>query len=400
MLSGGNALGQETAVRLDQQQAVERAVDRHPDLQLATAELEAAQAVRKSAGLPSSSPEITFEGGPRFGADRTELDFAVGLEQEIEFGGQASRRRQVASAKVTAAEARLDRVQLIVRTETQLAFAEAMGARSMMEQAEGTVALASEMLGVARRRHEAGETSVLEPNFAALELMSARSDLLRADSEKEERLQALRRWLALTGDVPLELTGEVSAPTKAPGELSELIERALQRRADLRDLAARRDAASAALRLEQASSAPDIGLSLGYAREGSEAQVVTGGITIGLPLFQRNQVGIAEARGLLRASDLELETARAETTREIGRALAAWQAAAADYSIATSEALPLAQDNLGLLVLAYEAGKEGLLSVLLLQQQALAAQRDAVEATIELQRARTALEQAVGEELF
>ena len=57
-------------------------------------------------GRVRSSPEITCEGGPRCGADGTELDFAVGLEQEIEFGGQASRRRQVASAKLRAAEKR------------------------------------------------------------------------------------------------------------------------------------------------------------------------------------------------------------------------------------------------------------------------------------------------------
>jgi len=400
MLSCGTVLAQESLLRFDQEEAVARAVERHPDLLIATVELETARAVRRTAGLPSSNPEISVEAGPRFGAGGTELDFAVGLEQEIELGAQPLRRRQVASAKLVAAEAHLSRVQLLVRTETRLAFAAAVGAQSMVEQAEGAVELSSEMHRVARRRHEAGETSILEPNFVALELMSARRDLLQARREQTERLQGLRSWLVLNRDVPLELVGEVSASTKDPGELSELVERALPRRADVRALAARRDAARATLRLEQASGAPDMGLSFGYAREGTEAQVVTGGLTIGLPLLQRNQVGVAEARGALRAADLELETARLGTTREIERAHMAWQVAAAEYSIATGEALPLAEDNLELLVLAYEAGKEGLLSVLLLQQQAVAARRDAVEATTELQRARTALEQAVGEELF
>lgn len=400
LLYAGAALGQGSVLRIDDEQAVTRALEGHPEVRLATAALATARAVHRSAGLPLAMPEFRFEAGPRFGAGGTELDFALGLEQQIELGAQPVHRRQVASAEITAAEARLERAQLIVRTETRLAFAAAVAAASMVEQAEGALELASEVLRVAQHRHEAGETSILEPNFVALERMSARRDLLRARREQVARRQAMRGWLAVNQDVQLELVGEVSAPTVDPGEVSGLVARALPRRADLRDLAARRDAASAALRLERASGAPDIALSLGYAREGGEAQVVTGGLTIGLPLLQRNQVGVAQARGALRAAEVALEAARAGAAREIEQAHAAWQAAAEEYSIVTSEALPLAEDNLGLLVLAYEAGKEGLLGVLLLQKQALAARRDAVEATTELHRTRTALEQAVGEELF
>ncbi len=394
------AVAQVAVVRLDVAQAVERAANRHPDVLIATAELEAAQAVSRSAGLPASNPALSVEAGPRFGAGGPELDFAVGLEQEFELGGQPSRRRQVAGAELAATEAGLERVRLSVRIGTRLAFAEALVAKSMVKEAEDAVELATEMQRVASRRHEAGKTSILEPNFAGIEVAAARRDLLRARREYAGRLQALRGWLAMTGEAPLELVGEVPAPTKAPASADGLVERALGRRADLRELRGRTDAAAAALRLERGAAAPSIGLSAGYAREGAEAHVVTGGLTIPLPLLQRNQVGVAEARGALRAAELELEAAHAEASREIEQAFAAWQAAAEEFAIANREALPLAEENLRLLVGAYEAGKEDLMAVLLLQQQALAARRDAAEATVELHGARAALEQALGEEIF
>ena len=80
--------------------------------------------------------------------------------------------------------------------------------------------------------------------------------------------------------------------------------------------------------------------------------------------------------------------------------LAAWQAASERHGVTTGESLALAEESLRLVLRAYESGEEELLAVLFMQRQALDARRAAIDAELDLHRAASALERAVGELIF
>jgi len=377
---------------------VELAMRANPEVRRARVEVEAAELARRGASAPTSNPAISVEGGPRFGADGPQADIGVSLEIPFDLGGTSRRRRVAGVADLDAARARLAGVELQVATRARVLFAEAVAADARLRLAEDAVALAEEMERVARRRHELGEVSILEPNFAGLERADAQGALLDARVERSQAYRALRALLALPVDAPLSLTPGPEPTESAPLTLQGLLAQASEHP----ELAAADHAsrtAAADLAVSRGDGAPGLSASAGWSREGDEANLVTGGLRIELPL-QRNQLGVAEARRAAGVAEIDAEAAGLAVPRDLAAALDGWVAAAARFTLATTDALPLAEQNLELVLRAYEAGKEELLAVLLLQRQALAARGAAIDAELELHRAAAALERAVGQEVF
>lgn len=379
---------------------VDRALDRNPDVRRARAEVEAAELARRGAGAPSANPALTVEGGPRFGTTGPQADVGVSLEIPFDLGATSRRRRAATSADFDATLSRLAWTELWAATTTRELVAAALAADGRVALAEDSVALAVEMERVARRRHELGEVSILEPNFAGLERTEAQGALLSARQDRSRAYRSLRALLAMSEDASLALAGIPAPvwPDSLPSALGMWTERAVDRG----DLVATRDAARAAdaeLAVARGEGAPGLSAAAGWAREGDEANLVTGGLRFELPL-QRNQIDVAGARGRAAVAAIDLEAASLAVPRDVASALDTWEAAAARFALATDDALPLAEENLALILRAYEAGKEALLGVLLMQRQALTARRAAIDAELDLHRAAAALERAVGQEVF
>lgn len=379
--------------------AVVLALESNPDVRRARVRVESAKLALRGAGAPSANPAITVEGGPRFRAGGPEADVGVGIEVPFDLGATSRRRRMAASADLDAAHARLATTEREVTTSVRISFAEAVAADGRVRVAADAVALDEEMERIARRRHELGEVSILEPNFAALERADAQRALLDARVERARAYRALRGVLALPAETPL-LLAPPPIPVWPDGIPSESV--LLERAADHPELVAAREVArTAAADLEAArgAGAPGLSASGGWSREGDEANLAIGGLRFELPL-QRNQLGVAEATGAAAAAGIDAEAAALAVPQDLAVALDAWEAAVARHALASTDALPLAEQNLDLVMRAYEAGKEELLAVLLLQRQALDARRAAIDAELELHRAAAALERAVGQEVL
>lgn len=379
--------------------AVQSALEQNPDVRRARVAVDSAEAARRGAGAPRSNPAIALEGGPRFGPTGPQADVGVSIEVPLDLGSTGRRRRVAATAGLDAARARLAATELEVATSVRIAFARAIAADGRVQLAADAVVIAEEMERVARRRHELGEVSVLEPNFAALERAAVQRDLLDARVELARAHRTLRALLALPVEAPLALATpprpawtEEGSPSTAWAELTDAHP----------DLVAARDAARTAkanLSAARGAGAPGVSASAGWSREGDEANLVIGGLRFELPV-QRNQLAVAQAQGAAGLAHIDAETTALGVPRDLAAALESWEAAEARYALAATDGLPLAEQNLGLVMRAYEAGKEELLGVLLLQRQALDARRAAIDAEFELHRAAAALERAVGKEVF
>jgi|GEM_PF-5390241 len=376
------------------------ALAQNPAVRRARVEIEAADLARRGAGAPTANPALTFEGGPRFGPNGPQADVGISLEIPFDLGGTSRRLRASSSAALDAAQARLQWVELGVSTATRVLFAEAVAAGGRTVVAQEAVALAEELERVARRRHELGEVSILEPNFAGLERTQAQGGLLSARLDEARAYRALAGFLALPADATLTLVPPL--PPSWKGELPPTVQHlAAQaaRRPDLASATAQARAADANIEVARGRGAPGLSVAGGWAREGDEANLVTGAVRFELPV-QRNQLAVAGARGAAGVATIDAEIASMTVSRELTAAVDGWETAVARYALATEQALPLAEENLRLVLRAYSAGKEELLAVLLMQRQALGARQSAITAQLDLHRAAAALERAIAQEVF
>jgi len=381
--------------------AVQLAREANPAVRAARIDVDAAEAARRGAGAPVQNPEVSLGAGARITEGGPQADVAVRFEVPLDVGGAARQRRSREAAGLEAARARLAATELEAAVAARLAFAEATAAESRLALADEAVSLAVGIEDAARRRHELGEVSILEPNSAGLDRSSAEAARATRRGELDVAQQRLREVLGMPGGQLLVLVAE--PPAAWPGGLARdgeaLARDALARRTDLVAAREAEDAAAAGLRVARAEGAPGVSVGAGWEREGDEANIVGGGVSFEIPV-QRNQIGVARAGRAADRAGLRTDVLAQQIERDVRAALAAWLAADERYRATSGEALALAETNLHLVLRAYETGEEDLLVVQMMQRQALAARRAAIEAELALRRASALLEGALGEEVL
>lgn len=386
---------------LSLEEAVVRGLEHHTEVRGAQIRVAAAERVVRGAGAPAENPSLSIQAGPRFTEGGVTADLAIALEVPIEGGGAVRHRRAASAASLEAARSTLVVVELAVSSAIRIAFADAVAGDGRAALAEEAFAVAKQTERVARRRHEVGEVSVLEPNFASLERAEAEGDLLRARQARVVAYQSLRATLWMSAGAPLSLSPPARPvwPVSRSADLGALVAGAEAVRGDLLAAHHTERLGEADLRAARAAAVSGLAIGAGLGREGNGTTLVSGGLTVELPL-QRNQAGVAYSWAASEATRLERASLEQEVPRQVILALLEWQSASENLAIAGGEARGLAEENLRLASRAYDSGKEGFLTVLLFQRQALAARGTAIDAEAELHRAAARLELALGEEIF
>jgi cobalt-zinc-cadmium efflux system outer membrane protein len=415
------------------ERVVAEAVARSPEVAAARAEEAGAEGVRAADGRwPRQNPTVevvaasdAFTGGD--GEQRVE----VGLSQTLEVAGQRGLRVKRAESALDAARAR--------RRATVLeAAVAAVNAAVELERREARARLAQEALGLAKaleeaatRRFAAGDVSELERNGAALERARAEARAALEAAEVRSARAALNRMLGRPAAAPLAVSvmaeggeramqpggmepGGRAAPSPVePSNRPEL--RAIRasvpsplvsERPDLEAARAEEVAAKAEVELLQRERFPDLTVGLGYERERMTeshgattdlhtANLLVARLSVPLPLWNRNQGELAEARARRAAREAERVAREREVEADTEAAKGTLEAARAAQA-ALAAALPSVERNLELVRRAYEAGELGLDALLLARDRAFAARAEAVDAAAELARARTALFRADG----
>jgi cobalt-zinc-cadmium efflux system outer membrane protein len=373
---------------------LELAERQNPDVLVARTRTVQAEGVLTTARvrLPAN-PEVDAFIGSRdnTGGGRTgEYEFS--FLQRFEIGGQRNHRVAAATAGVTQRTLEVGAETLQAQTAALAAFYRAAHAQEIRRVADEAIGLTEEALRAAQARYEAGETAILDVNVARVEQARARREQLAAASRLEGAVAELREVLALPAQEPVVIQATLRA-SDVPG-IDALLSRLLER-PDLRAVAASVDQAEADLRLVRSSGRPDLFGGVGFRREENEP-VIGARIGLTLPLFQR-QTGaittasgrIAELKGALAARRVALE---ARLRGAHARYLIATQAAEA----LTSTALPLVGENEQLTRDSYQAGKIGLLEMLVVRREGFAARREALDAQLEATLAGIEVRAAAG----
>jgi cobalt-zinc-cadmium efflux system outer membrane protein len=363
----------------------------NPLLRAAQLEIEASDgAVQQSSTLPNPTLAIEQED-----AGRQTRSTTVQINQALEIGGQRSARMALARRDFDLATSERDTLRADVRASTILAFFEALVAQERVKVADESARIAASGSSAAARRVTAGKVSPTEETRAQVAEAHARIELRRAQVQQTAAMRELALVMGVSvGELsPLDGRPEALPPLPAADALAQrLASSPALRRAEL---AAQR--AQSAYELERARAVPDITVSLGAKRSPDvERNQVVVGLSIPLPLFDRNQGAQLEA---LRRRDAAQAKAEAQAQKLRAQALQA----ADELQLRTSEVQALQQEVLPGARSAYEAasrgfelGKFSFIDVLDAQRTWLQARSQHLEALSQAHRAAAELERHLG----
>ena len=389
---------QAPAGELTLRQALSLALLNSPELAAFSWEVRAREAEALQAGL-RPNPELGIEmenfagGGEVSGTDSAET--TVTLSQLVELGGKRPKRRAAAALEADLAGWDFETRRLDVLTATAKAFVEVLAAQERLAQAEELAGLAERFFRTVSDRVEAGKVSPVEQTRAQVPLAAARV----AQDRARLALEAARKELAaLWGENTASFERAVgSLESIAPVPPQEQLASLLEQNPDVARWETEEKQRSARLALARANAIPDLTLFAGgrnLQETGDNAFVA--GIAIPLPLFDRNQGGIAAARAAR-------SKAREEGRAAYSQAVASLAASYRDLSAAFSEAgtlqaqiLPAAEQSFEATDLGYREGKFGFLEVLDAQRTLFEVRGQYVEALAAYHQARAEMERLIG----
>jgi cobalt-zinc-cadmium efflux system outer membrane protein len=288
--------------------------------------------------------------------------------------------------------------RLDVLTDVANAFVDVLEAQEKLKLAEELVQLSEEISNAVIQRVRAGKDSPIEETKAHVALASARIALKQA----AQRLTSARTRLAATwaGESAVfeKVAGRLDVVSTIPSEIK--LRDLLKQNPDLARWAAEVQKQRAALKLEQARAIPDITLRGGIQRfNETDENAVVFGAAIPIPLFDRNQGGILEAKynlAKMRRQQQAVEVGLYTTLAENYQALAS---AFVESTSLKNEVLPGARSAFDAARLGYREGKFDYLTVLDAQRTFFYAKSRYIESLAAYHKARANVERLIGQSL-
>ena len=374
-----------------------------PAVRAREAQLAAAEGSRReAASLLFNNPELSVERTRRSAAtpDGNAREWGLGIAQPIEIGGQQARRREAASASLEALRAEIEDVRRQARAEASLRFHAVLAAQRRVRLEQRSVELFDGTAQAVAKRRSAGEDTRLDANVALIEAERARNALAVSQEHLQDAKAELATAIQLPPSAVPEVTGDLGVPTGAPlpYDLDQLLAsaQALPRQ---RALAAREDAARARVGVERASRYPDVTVGLNVGREGpadGRERVTTLTLSVPLPLFKRNDAAIGQAMSDATQAEIERAAATRDGQAQVRRLWTRLDSQRERVARLQRAMVAASTDNQQLAAKSRQAGQIGLLDQLLVNRQALDAERDLNEALAEFHITRIELENAAG----
>jgi cobalt-zinc-cadmium efflux system outer membrane protein len=384
-------------------EAVSRALASNGELLALRKEVEAARALVKQAGF-RANPRLDVSGAKAAGMPDHQLMVEAMLP--LELGGRRAARVSVAEREVELREAALADRERVVAAEVRARFGEALAEVLKLGVTEDLLGNSQRGYRLVVARVLEGRTAPLEQNQVLVEVNRLRSLREAGRGKTEVALLVLRNLMGAEPSEPLKLRGDFDGlidPLPAPAEATA---RALASRADL--LAARAAETLAAARVEEARAAgrADAEVRAGYQRMRtgfmvngidergrlapveSTANSVTFGVSVTLPLRDKNLGNVEAAAAELEAARRRREFLELTVRREVASAYAAYEAAARASEIYRVGVRGQAGQNLVVIRKTYELGSKTLLDYIAEQRRYIELENDYVDSILETYLAR------------
>jgi cobalt-zinc-cadmium efflux system outer membrane protein len=402
------------ATGLSLEQAIARAIAQEPSLRAARSQVQVAQSAKIQASL-RPNPSVSFERREEPGG--TDNLTTVGVEWPLDLFRRSGRiavaDREVAAAQLSTA----DRERLLT-AEVRTRYGDVLATIRDLALFDEVVATTQNQFDLLRSRVEQGASPPLERNLLDVELRRVQAERLLQAGRTETAMFDLKRVLGMNADTTLtvrdsfeDLVQRESAVAPPVGDAPTDVER----RADVREAAARVDTAVAKIDRAQSQGRFDVSLFANYMRMDAGFQqrgftpdgrlervrgqfnYWSAGATLTVPVLNRNQGEVAVARAEQTGAAAAYDAARLAAEAELASARARDARAREALKIYGAGAQSLARQNLTVVDQSYELGRVTVFEVLAERRRYLDVERAYTEALRAAYEARTALNRALGE---
>lgn len=346
--------------------ALELALMHSPELAASAHGVRAAEANARQAGM-RPNPELEIEAeefggtGTRKGYDAAQT--TARLRQPVELGGKRGKRRSVALSEARVAGWDYEAARLTVHASAKKAFVDVLQAQSHLGLSESLLVLAEDVHKAAKQRVAAGKVSPLEETKAGVEVARARIARDRATRDLDTARQRLSASWGGTMPAFKEARGDLDTVGDVPSleTLSGFVD-------DTPDVARWNEEAArgkASLALAKAARIPELDVIAGIGRfedDGGQAGIV--GLSLPLPVFDRNAGGILAATHQAARADYEHRAARLRAFTALTEAHGRLETTRMEALTTKAEMLPGAQRAFDAAQTGYREGKFGSLEVL------------------------------------
>ena len=382
-------------------QAVQVALKQNPDLQAKRQEVEVAKGRKVKADLinqfnPNISGQVWNRKNPGSG---NVTDSQVSVSQEVEIAGQRGLRREEATRNVDRVEAQIRNHERIITKQVKLAFFQALTLKERLKLRREIENLNLRIRDASNERFKAGVAPVMESNLARIRYGQSRKETFVAEAAFKNALLKFRRLLGWELDRSFELVGQLRNSSESL-PLQDLLQIARSKRPDL--MAAKREVerAKAAMNLTRRLIVPNPTFQVFYATETEgpqgESDLIGGGVSIPIPLFDRKQGELITQGGELNRGHHQVVVMSRNIEQEVKKAFQEYEAARQSVEVFEAEVLDRVDENFRFIEISYREGKIGLLQLIVVQDDLITAQLSYVESLGQFRSAEVNLEQAVG----
>ena len=307
---------------------VAQALAENPELKFYEAEIAVAKGERKTAGT-WANPELSSELGRkrvRGTLSAEGMAWALSVQQTFEWPGRIPLRKAIADRSVQLAEAGLEQFKAALAAQVrQKGFA--LFAAQRREAAAAEVAgRGEELVATLVQREPAGVTPLLETRAIEALVIKLRREAIEASKEAQSalyELNALRGWPIAERLVIADVA--LTFPDLPPAE--ELLRRAGRGNFELRQREIEFTQQGFKLRLAENEAWPSITLGPHFSQEkAGDKEIIAGiGVSLPLPLWNRNQGGIETANARLLQAETSLKLMLRDIERRIREQVAAYE---------------------------------------------------------------------------
>lgn len=413
-ISGGNAsliryIDQTNGLTADE--AVRVALENNGELVAARTEIEAARALVKQARL-RANPSVEFSRQEQIGG--SDNNTVIGGSLPLELGGRRKTRVNVAEAELNLREKQVADREQILAAEVRAKFGEALAQTLKLKLVEDLLESALQGFRLVQARVTEGKTAPLEENMTLVEVNRLRSMREIEAGKTEIAFLELRNLLGMKPEEPLRLRGDFQdlLALLLP-LLAESTANALQNRPDLQAMRVLENLAEAQIEQARAGGRVDARVNAGYGRnnfgfpvngitDAGQIRPVQGifhsfkfGVTLEIPVLNRNQGAIEAAVINLEAAQKRREFAELIVRREVASAFALYESAARAMEIFRVGVRGQADENLKVVRQTYELGARNLIEYLVEERRYIEIENEFIDAQLKVYGARVKILKAV-----
>ena len=364
-----------------------QAATTNPEILTANRRLLEVKALRRQAAV-FPNPELQINAGTSsILGEPGDQEWGGSLVQTFELGGKRSKRIRAADLAIEIAVQEVREKERQVRWEIQQAFGELLLAAATIHTTQEALMLNEQSHQITLARVQQGETAAVEQVVSEVELSRLRADLATLEAEGSRALSKIIMIAGITEMVKIRPIHSV--PSTGDVNFETLVSHALSSRPDFKLATLQVELSEAEISLSKAEGISDLDTFVEFSNERSafdqfgidgsgnpvpltdQDNMVSAGISIRLPLFNRNQGNTQAVQARAEAARIRRGALELKIHQEVHVALERLQIAQTNFLMFRDSIMNQSEKQLTVLQTSYRAGEFRFLDFINEQKRAL-----------------------------